>query len=111
MRNGEIKIRNLGIEIPIWIDRDITVYTVEAILHSGCDSGAYMPAVTYWDAKQTMSQQGDEITGFLHDHDYSVSIISDDTWGEICVRFLSAAVSLWCANVIDEINDKLSVED
>jgi len=33
--------------IPQWIEQDITPSTVAAILQGGCESGAYMPAVTY----------------------------------------------------------------
>ena len=36
----ETKVNALGIEVPEWIDQDITTYDVVAIVAGGCASGA-----------------------------------------------------------------------
>ena len=41
------EIDGLDIDVPGWIDQDITPADVAAIVQGGCASGAYMPAVTY----------------------------------------------------------------
>ena len=52
---------NVDIEVPGWIDQDISPQNIAAIVQGGCASGAYMPAVTYHQALETMSEYGDDI--------------------------------------------------
>ena len=56
-----------GKTVPLWIDSDITWQTIASIHQGGCASGAYMPAVTYWQAIQTMSQHGDDVLEYITD--------------------------------------------
>ena len=42
-----ISALDVDIEIPRWIEQDISPQDVAAIVQGGCESGAYMPAVTY----------------------------------------------------------------
>ena len=37
---------DVDIEVPGWIEQDISPQDVAAIVQGGCESGAYMPAVT-----------------------------------------------------------------
>jgi hypothetical protein len=41
--------------VPDWVQSDISPYDVAAIVQGGCASGAYMPAVTYYTARNTMN--------------------------------------------------------
>ena len=52
------RIADLGIDVPAWIKDGITNYDVASINEGGCASGAYMPAVTYHEALETMNEHG-----------------------------------------------------
>ena len=54
------------VKVPRWIEQDISPSDVAAIVQGGCASGAYMPAVTYYDATQTMNEHGDDILQYIH---------------------------------------------
>jgi hypothetical protein len=84
---------------PNWIAQDLTPYDIAAILQGGCGSGAYMPAVTYYDACKTMAEYGQEVLMYLEDI-YGVGECvppADSDWQQINVFYLSCAVELWCA--------------
>ena len=53
-------------DLPRWID-ELDFYQADAIQRGGCESGAYMPAVTYYDASQIMAEHGDSVLEFLTD--------------------------------------------
>jgi len=102
--NNEDPITNLGIKVPRWIEQDITPCDVTAIIQGGCASGAYMPAVTYYDAANTMSEHGDDVLDFIEDALGYIEWPHDETsWSGIACHFLSMAVELWCSGVEDEI--------
>jgi hypothetical protein len=97
----ETELVELGIEVPSWISQDIDSYQLAAILHGGCASGAYMPAVTYYDARETMMQYEDEILDYADCSSFdqfNATYLS----GLIC-DILSFAVELWASNVADEV--------
>lgn len=106
----DIEIRALGIDVPAWVDPEITCGTVAAILQGGCASGAYMPAVTYWQALETMSEHGNAIIDYLEE------CLGDDLWaipeehrfwaGMACY-FVSFAVELWASSIKDEAEEIL----
>jgi hypothetical protein len=88
--------------VPDWINESITWDDVAAIQQGGCASGAYMPAVTYYQAAKVMSDHGDDVL------EYIVTTIgelppvpSDTSWSAIAVLFLSAAVELWANEVAE----------
>ena len=56
-----IKELNIELTIPNWIDGGITPSTIAAIKYGGCESGVYMPAVTYHIALEIMEEYGNEI--------------------------------------------------
>lgn len=96
------------IEVPEWIEQDITAADVEAINQGGCASGAYMPAVTYYKAAQTMAEHGDAVL------DYIESNYGDlpqpprgESWSGMACFFLSYAVELWAGPVADEIREAI----
>lgn len=99
------------VEVPRWIDQDITVSDVAAIIEGGCESGAYMPAVEYVTALDTMNKHGEDIMDFIGDElggcgdvlEYAAK--QDVSWSGLAVRFVSAAVELWAAQVYDELEE------
>ena len=102
-----------GITIPDWIEQDITVHQVAAIIDGGCDSGAYMPAVNYppFGAGQTMAEHGNEVLEFIEDHSELPQIEAGASWSGIACIFLSHAVELWCAMHEDKIASALADDD
>ena len=94
----------LGVSIPAWIDQEIGVSTVASIVQGGCDSGAYMPAVTYWQAKETMGNFGDEaltyIESVLGELPSPFDTYESVSWGGMAVFYLSTAVELWASDTL-----------
>ena len=58
---------NEDIDVPAWISQDISPADVAAILEGGCASGAYMPAVTYHQALNTMHENGDDVLEYIEE--------------------------------------------
>lgn len=84
--------------IPPWIEQDIELSTIQAIQQGGCASGAYMPAVTYWQAVETMSKHGDAVMSYIYDNAGEIVLPEKDfDWSDLAVFFLSYAVELWAA--------------
>ena len=73
--------------------------TIHAIQQGGCASGAYMPAVTYYTAQQTMGEHGDDILDYLKESgmDSFPAIDIDDSWAGYCCTLVSCAVELWAS--------------
>lgn len=104
--NADLPLCDLGIDVPDWIDQDITTATVAAILEGGCDSGAYMPAVTYHDAAQTMAEYGDDVLDFLEGYAELSDIATRGmSWSGLACAFLSAAVDSWAHAIASELED------
>ena len=105
--NCEDPVKSLGVEVPRWIDQDISPSTIQAILQGGCASGAYMAAMWYSEAIKTMSLHGDEVVAFLDEHIGGVE--SGDgwpafgSWGEIACYYLSSAVEVWCRGAASDL--------
>ena len=106
------------IEIPQWIDQDISPSTVAAICQVGCESGAYMPAVTYHQALETMRLHGDDVLQFLEDalgelprntpNGLHLKAVS---WSGLACFYLSCAVECWASALEDELADILTAQD
>ena len=93
---------------PRWIDQDISPSTVAAILKGGCGSGAYMPAVTYFDALETMHRHGDDVLQYLEDALGELPKPPDDiSWSGLACFYLTYAVELWANSVEDELTNIL----
>jgi hypothetical protein len=94
----------LGVSIPAWIDQEIGVSTVASIVQGGCDSGAYMPAVTYWQAKETMGNFGDAVLSYIESITGELPSPFDKyesvSWGGMAVFYLSDAVELWATDTL-----------
>ena len=105
-------IKDLGITVPNWIEQDITGADIAAILQGGCASGAYMPAVTYWQAKETMGEHGDDVLQFIQDtYGELPQPLDSESWSGIAVFYLSTAVELWAGSVEDEVREAIEALD
>lgn len=70
---------------------------IQAIQQGGCASGAYMPAVTYWQAAATMAEHGDGVLDYIQENYGELPTPQNDTsWSGLAVFYLSMAVELWC---------------
>ncbi len=103
-------IPNLDLEVPEWIDPAISPYEVAAIVQGGCASGAYMPAVTYYKALETMADHGDDVLQYIEDALGELPQPPRDTsWSGLAVFYLSTAVELWASSVESDL-ESLDVE-
>ena len=94
------------LDVPVWIVPDIDFYQVRSIQEGGCASGAYMPAVTYYEAAETMAEYGEQVTDFLADA-WGEPIEFDpaeDGWAGFAVRVVSLAVELWAGAILDALD-------
>ena len=107
MWNTETAIREiegLDIEVPAWISQDISPSDVAAILQGGCASGAYMPAVIYHQALETMKEHGDDVLQFIEDRLGELPAPKKgESWSGLVCFYLSCAVELWASIVEYEL--------
>ena len=91
-------VKEFGIEVPRWIDQDISPSTVAAIYQGGCNSGAYMPAVTYYTASNTMNEHGDDVLDYIEENLGELpEVPKASSWSGIACFYLSYAVELWAS--------------
>lgn len=110
--NHDVPAANFGIDVPDWIESDITCSDIAAIVQGGCASGAYMPAVTYYRAVQTMAEHGDEVLEFIESNLCELPTIpAGESWSGIAVFFLSYAVELWASGIEDELSAAIDAAD
>jgi hypothetical protein len=96
------------VSVPDYIDSDITAADVAAIIQGGCASGAYMPAVTYHEARETMNEHGDRVLQDIEDSYGEIPQPKEgESWSGIAVFYLSVAVELWASSVEDELTDAI----
>ena len=114
---GEQYIQADDIEVPAWVEsikermypgtEVVWVRDIEAICEGGCSSGAYLPAVTYYQALRTMRDHGDEVLSYIWEQLGEVPGIDFATtypaWSNIACHYLSLAVELWAHSVMCEI--------
>ena len=82
---------------PNWITKELSPSDIAAVIQSGCDSGAYMPACEYYTANQTMSKHGDDVLQYLEDMTGQLPTPPRDTsWSQLACFYLSRAVELFC---------------
>lgn len=99
--------KHLEIDVPTWIDQDITVSQVEGIIQGGCASGAYMPAVTYYKALKIMGEHGDNVLQYIEN---TVGELPDlayenTSWSGMACFYLSYAVELWASGLESQISE------
>ena len=102
-----------NIDVPKWINQDITPADVAAIMQGGCASGAYMPAVTYHLAAATMAEYGDDVLEYIEDQygEIPAHDMTDESWSGLACHYLSLAVELWATWADSEIDRLLDDEE
>lgn len=98
-------IEGLDIDLPLWLQNDISPSDVAAIIQGGCASGAYMPAVTYHDALKTMALHGDDVLQYIEDASVELPSVAGQGWSQMACTYLSAAVELWACNVESQLEE------
>lgn len=105
--NDEITLEELGFEVPAWLETDITVGDLGNIVQGGCASGAYMPAVTYYQALMTMFEHGDAVLDYIEErHGGLPELPQPVSWAGLATHFLSVAVELWALENLDEAHSR-----
>jgi hypothetical protein len=97
------KIDGLDIDLPAWLESDISPADIAAILKGGCASGAYMPAVTYYTAAKTMAEHGDDVLEYIESNYGPLPDVNGQAWSQMACTYLSCAVELWACNVESEL--------
>lgn len=83
---------------PEWIttNQALDIADIQAIQQGGCASGAYMPAVTYYTARETMNEFGDDILEYIESNLGEIpQPATGESWSGIAVFYYSYAVELW----------------
>ena len=82
---------------PVFLEYTLEIYDIASINQGGCASGAYMPAVTYAKALDTMNTFYDVIEWEIKAAIGGVPVIDADiSWPHLAVQYVSLAVELWC---------------
>ena len=91
---------------PAWIEGELEVCDIASIQQGGCASGAYMPAVTYYNANKTMAEHGDDVLDYITSQYGELPPPKDtESWSGMAVHYLSVAVELWAGQFdIDSID-------
>lgn len=78
-----------------------SIYELKSIKEGGCESGAYMPAVTYCTALKCMTDHYEEIESILQDHGFETFDfnLERESFSGFCVRLVSMAVELWVSSI------------
>ena len=87
-----------------------SIYEIKSINQGGCASGAYMPAVTYYKALETMGNYGDSVLDYI---EIQLGELPQpkkgESWSGLAVFYCSCAVELWCGHFYDTL-DSISWE-
>jgi len=78
-----------------YMDRIVSISTMQAILQDGCASGAYMPAVEYHTAKACLFEMHDSIEDWAGDMEIVFNPLEDSV-ASFAALLCSAAVENWC---------------
>ena len=92
---------------PLWITEghDLEIADIQAIQQGGCASGAFMPAVTYFQAAKIMNDYGDDIFEYIECQLGEIPQAETESWSRMAVFYYSYAVELWCASFdLDGVN-------
>lgn len=87
---------------PEWLETPLSPSDVAAINQGGCSSGAYMPAVTYYNALETMRDYGNDVLQYIEDNTGELPAPpKGSSWEAINCFYLSYAVELFALSLED----------
>jgi hypothetical protein len=116
----EDPVIDLGVKVPLWIERDITANSIAGILQAvglyglekACSTGVYMPAVTYHLARETMGQYDEFVMDYLEaEMGYCPTSEPRETPDQFCVRLLSLAVAIWAIKIQHDVRAALKARE
>ena len=114
MWNETAEIQDFDIEVPFFVKFDLdddghetvrqpTAQDVAAIYSGGCESGAWMPSVTYYTALRNVAENARELECYLDDMGITVGRGLDDGIMSTAVTLVSTAVEVWAHRVHQEL--------
>ena len=107
----ENPVTDYEINVPRWIDQDISPYDIVSINQGGCASGAYMPAVTYHQALKTMAEHGDDVLSYIEEcYGEIPQPKAGESWSGMACYYLSIAIELWASSIEDELTKAIEEE-
>lgn len=96
-----------GATLPAWLEQDLTLDDIRAIVQGGCSSGAYMAAVTYHQALATMSEYGDAVFDYLEESQGEIPTPPEvQSWSGLACFYLSCAVEIWASSMLETLKLK-----
>ena len=102
--NFDIPVSDFEIDVPSFIDQDISASTIAAIIEGGCSSGSYMPAVTYHEALETMNNYGDDVLSMVEEAGHGISL-NGGLWAGLACQLVSSAVESWASSIEGDLQD------
>lgn len=107
--NDDEPLSRRGIKVPEWINQDFSQADAAAVIQGGCESGAYMPAVTYHMALKTMNDYGDDVFQFIEDSYGEIPEFDrrrmSMTWATLATFYLSIAVESFASQVESQLDN------
>ena len=103
--------RLCGVEIPEWLDQEISLEECLSINESGCGGAAYRPAIIDAEALETMAKHGDEIFEYLIETFGALPEIVSDSWRQMATDYVSAAVEVWCSQFYEDSEEEGEEEE
>lgn len=81
--------------------------SISDLAHYGANSGVFMPAVTYADAKLFMAYWGDDVVEYINDCCGELLPPQPDlSWSGINVFYMSTAFELWAQHALLQLEDE-----
>jgi hypothetical protein len=107
----DVNVDTLGVFVPSWMEYELTPADIIAIVECGCASGAFMPAVIYYEANQVMTKHGDDILDYIKEAMGELPSIDCKSWSGITVLMFSTAVELWAGSIYEELAEILEEQE
>ena len=77
---------------------------LQSIIQSGCAANAHR-SVYYYDAAQCMAEHGDDVLDYIKDSYGELPDVSECSWGEMAIVYLSLAIELWCGQFSETLDN------
>jgi hypothetical protein len=99
-----IRARNVGMQVPAWIDQDITLGMLEDIAKHQCLGAGYLPAINRYEAIDTMEKHGDDLCSWLYQETgEDIPIAGSVSAPDLAIDVVQYAVNLWATQKEDEV--------
>ena len=118
---GDLWIHETDCDAPPWFCMDavseqmpdgkgwgLSVSFLRDLCQHGCASGAYMPAVLFTQAKDTMARCGDDVITYIWENLGEVpppETCAHPYYSAWCSHWVSMAVELWAGSLLAQVED------